>query len=53
MPKDELKCPVCGADVPIAGDEKKGEEVFCTYCSAPCRLTASPSSEDCELEEDY
>jgi hypothetical protein len=49
----ELNCPVCSADVPIAGDEKAGDEVFCTYCGAPCRLTAAPSSEDCELEEDY
>ena len=53
MARDELKCPVCSADVPIAGDEKAGEEVFCTYCGAPCRLTAAASSEDCELEEDF
>jgi hypothetical protein len=49
----ELSCPVCCADLPLAGDEKAGEEVFCTYCNAPCRLTAAAGSEDCEVEEDY
>ena len=53
MATPDLSCPVCSADFPLAGDEKAGEEVFCTYCGAPCRLTASPSSEDCEIEEDY
>jgi hypothetical protein len=49
----ELSCPVCSADLPVAGDERAGEEVFCTYCGAPCRLTASPQSPDCEVEEDF
>jgi hypothetical protein len=52
MPKD-LSCPVCSADILLAGDEKAGEEVFCTYCGAPCRLTASATSADCEVEEDF
>ena len=53
MATPDLSCPVCSADFPLAGDEKAGEEVFCTYCGAPFRLTAPPSSEDCSLEEDY
>jgi DNA-directed RNA polymerase subunit RPC12/RpoP len=51
-PKD-LSCPVCSADILLAGDERAGEEVFCTYCGAPCRLTAPAASDDCEVEEDF
>ena len=50
----DLSCPVCSADFPLAGDEKKGEEVFCTFCGAPCKLTGTPAEdEECGLEEDY
>jgi hypothetical protein len=36
----------------MAGDEKRGDEIFCTYCSAPLRLSGD-KLEDSELEEDY
>jgi hypothetical protein len=49
----ELSCPVCMADIPLAGDEPAGSEVFCAYCHAPCRLTRDAAEEDCELEEDF
>ena len=49
----DLSCPVCSADLPLAGDEQKGDDVYCTYCGAPCKLTASARSEDCDLEEDF
>jgi hypothetical protein len=52
MPRSQ-SCPVCNADLPLAGDERKGEQVFCTYCGAPCRLTAAASDEACEVEEDF
>jgi DNA-directed RNA polymerase subunit RPC12/RpoP len=52
MATRDLSCPVCSADLPLSGDEKAGEEVFCTYCGAPFRLTAPASSEDCSLEEE-
>ena len=51
--RSELACPICNADVPMDGDEKLGDEVFCTYCGAP--LTVRGSSEDpdeLELEDD-
>ena len=53
MANKDLSCPVCSADMLLAGDEKAGEEVFCTYCGAPCRLTTSATSEGCEVEEDF
>jgi len=34
----ELSCPICDADIPLDGDEKPGEEVYCIYCQAPLTL---------------
>ena len=48
----ELACPICNADVPLSGDEARGEEVFCAYCRAPLKLRGS-SDEDLDLEEDF
>ena len=47
----ELSCPVCSADVPLGGDERRGEEVFCEACRAPLKLTADYGDEDLEAEE--
>jgi hypothetical protein len=54
----DLSCPVCNADLPLTGDEKVGDEIFCTYCGAPCRLMVRPKKKDQEndeylAEEDY
>ncbi len=51
----DLSCPVCSADLLLEGDERPGDEVFCTYCGAPCRVTKRPSGEDedYEVEEDF
>lgn len=50
---DELTCPICQADVPLAGDEKPGDEVACTYCGAPCRIVGKADEDELELEEDF
>ena len=49
MRRNELSCPICNADVPLSGDEKPGEEVFCTFCGAPSVLAGDLASDDCEL----
>ncbi len=50
----ELSCPICNADLPLAGDEKVGEDIYCTYCGAPCVLRGKPSDpESWEAEEDF
>ncbi len=50
----DLSCPICNADVPLAGDERPGDEVFCTYCKAPLTLKgAREDSSEMELEEDF
>jgi len=54
VPTRELDCPVCNAHVPLAGDERPGDEVHCTYCGAPCVLRrAGPDPDELELEEDF
>ena len=49
----EINCPTCNASVPLAGDERRGEEVFCTVCSAPLKLTGDYGDPDLEAEEDF
>jgi hypothetical protein len=50
----DLSCPICQADIPLGGDEKPGDEVFCTYCGAPCKIAGDPEApEDWDAEEDF
>ncbi len=54
MATPDLSCPICNADLPLNGDEAVGDEIFCTYCGAPCLLKMS--AEDASLleaEEDF
>jgi hypothetical protein len=54
MASRDLTCPICQADVPLAGDEKPGDEIACLYCGAPCRLAGEPDDESgWDLEEDF
>lgn len=48
----ELSCPVCDADVPMDGDERAGDEVFCAYCRAPLTLTRRGDEDEMALEDD-
>lgn len=49
----EVTCPICSADLPLAGDEKSGEEAFCTVCGAPVILKGNAGDDDLEVEEDF
>ena len=53
MARNEIACPVCDADLPLAGDEKEGDEIFCTYCGGNFILRGDPASDDTEVEEDF
>jgi len=60
MATKDLCCPICSADLPLNGDERKGDEIFCTYCGAPCRLAVKPKrqgeqdqDDEYAAEEDY
>ncbi len=35
---NEVECPVCGADIPLDGQEKPGELVVCSYCMTTVKL---------------
>ena len=49
-----ITCSVCSADLLLAGDERVGEEIFCTYCGSPYRVKkAATQDSDFEVEEDY
>jgi hypothetical protein len=53
MANRDLSCPICQANLPLDGDEKPGDEVFCAYCGAPSRITGKPDeSADWEAEEE-
>lgn len=47
-----LTCPMCDVEVPMAGDEKVGEQVFCPYCQCPLSIRKSKNDE-VYLEEDF
>ncbi len=53
MRQHEVTCPVCSADIPLSGDETPGEEIFCTYCGAPCKLSGGSDDEELGAEEDF
>ena len=54
MAISELECPVCTADIPLNGDEKKRDEILCVFCASPLRLTEDVESEaTVEFEEDF
>ncbi|HVP28333.1 MAG TPA: lysine biosynthesis protein LysW [Myxococcota bacterium] len=51
-----ISCPVCDADLELAGDERRGEQIYCTYCGAPFTLVRLPESQEdtsFEVEEDF
>ena len=51
MRKGELTCPLCSADIPLAGDESLGDDLFCSVCGATLRI--QPGEEGWEGEEDF
>lgn len=47
-----LTCPMCDVEIPLAGDEKVGEQVYCPYCQTPLALRKTKADE-LYLEEDF
>jgi hypothetical protein len=45
-------CPICDADVPMHGDERVGDTVYCTYCEVPLRFVKLSSEDEPKLVED-
>jgi uncharacterized Zn-finger protein len=38
MTKRETTCPFCEAEIPLEGDEREGEEIYCSYCQMRLKL---------------
>jgi uncharacterized Zn-finger protein len=38
MGKKETSCPYCESEIPLEGDEKEGDEVYCAYCQMMLKL---------------
>ncbi|UCE86087.1 MAG: lysine biosynthesis protein LysW [Deltaproteobacteria bacterium] len=52
MGSPNLECPICEADLALNGDERPGEEVFCSYCGAPVVLVGDEDDpENWEAED--
>jgi len=40
MPTAEAVCPACEGNLPLHGDEKVGDEVYCSYCGVMSTVVA-------------
>jgi predicted amidophosphoribosyltransferase len=52
MSQQELTCPICQADMPMSGDERPGDEFFCSCCGSP-GVIAKTGEDELEVEEDF
>jgi DNA-directed RNA polymerase subunit RPC12/RpoP len=48
----DIPCPICSADIPLDGDEKDGQTVYCTYCSTPLMVRKQYEDSPITLIED-
>ena len=49
----EMDCPICEGNVPLHGDERDGDEVYCGYCGVMSQFKRPSEDEDTMLEADY
>jgi predicted amidophosphoribosyltransferase len=52
MRQQEITCPICQADMPLSGDERPGDEFYCSCCGSP-GLIQKKDDEELEVEEDF
>ena len=48
----DFSCPVCNADVNLDGDEKPGDQIFCSYCNSTIKIHKVPRSDEIKLVDD-
>ncbi len=54
MKRQDVSCPICSADIPLNGDECAGDEIYCMYCGAPCKLAqVQDDGDELDAEEDF
>jgi transcription elongation factor Elf1 len=51
-PMKDYSCPVCDADLSLDGNEKPGDEIYCSYCGCSIRIRAIKGSDDLDLVND-
>ncbi len=51
--RNEIPCPICSADIPLAGDERAGDEIYCGYCGSPSKLTRELDDPECSADEEF
>jgi hypothetical protein len=51
MATQELVCPVCEADIPLDGDERPGDLIYCSYCKMTFKMMKK--KDNWILEEDF
>lgn len=45
-------CPVCDADIQLDGDERPGDDLYCSYCKSAIKIQAIKGSDDYDLIDD-
>ncbi len=49
----EMECPVCDGNIPLQGDERDGDEVYCGYCGVMSHFKQPAGGAEACLEPDY
>jgi hypothetical protein len=44
---------MCDVEVPMTGEEKVGDQVYCPYCQTPLKLRKKNVDDTLYLEEDF
>jgi hypothetical protein len=52
MGKKETICPYCEAEIPLEGDEKEGDEIYCSYCQMMLKLASIDGTLEAVAEEE-
>ncbi len=52
MATTEMECPVCEGNVPLNGDERDGDEIYCGYCGVTSQLKLHGEEGEASLEPD-
>ncbi len=47
-----MECPVCDGNIPLQGDERDGDDVYCGYCGVMSQFKRSGENEEILLEPD-
>jgi len=51
-PMKVYSCPVCDADIQLDGDERPGDDLYCSYCNSSIKVKAVKGSDDYDLIDD-